>query len=127
VEDEEHLRELLSHVLRNNGYKVLSAANGKMALHVVEAHGGPVHLLLTDVVMPEMRGQELAERLARRYPNLPVMYMSGYTDNALIHSGALPPGTCFLQKPFTPDVALRRIRDLLDSVSAGSHSRQQAV
>jgi CheY-like chemotaxis protein len=127
VEDEERLRELLAHVLRDNGYKVITAANGKMALHVLEAHGGPLDLLLTDVVMPEMRGQELAETLQKTHPELAVIYMSGYTDNALIHSGAMTEGMAFLQKPFTPDVVLRRIRQVLNEVKERRRSQRRAV
>jgi PAS domain S-box-containing protein len=114
VEDEDRLRELLTHVLQEHGYRVISAANGKSALQAVEANDGGIDLLLTDVIMPEMRGQELAERLMRNHPKLAVLYMSGYTDNALIHSGALATGTAFIQKPFTPDIVLHRIREFLD-------------
>ncbi len=118
VEDEAGLRELLARVLAEKGYKVLAASNGPEALRL--ARDRNIDLLLTDVVMPHMRGQQLAEELSVRQPNLAVIYMSGYTDNALMHSGALPPGTTFLQKPFTPDVVLRRVREVLNE-----HLREQ--
>lgn len=117
VEDEGHLRELLARVLRDKGYHVLTAATGPEALRLAAAHEGAIDLLLTDVVMPEMRGQQLAHELLQSHPRMAVMYMSGYTDNALIHSGSLPQGTAFLQKPFTPDIVLRRVREVLDETA----------
>ncbi len=123
VEDEARLRELIEHVLSDKGYHVVAAANGPEALRILATHTSSIDLMLTDVVMPAMRGQELAEQLRERYPNMAVIYMSGYTDNALMHSGALPEGTAFLQKPFTPDVVLRRIRDVLDEVPAQARRR----
>ncbi|MFB3815664.1 MAG: PAS domain S-box protein [Terriglobales bacterium] len=118
VEDEEGLRELLARVLRDKGYKVLAASNGPEALRLVQEHDSHIELLLTDVVMPDMRGQQLAAELISSKPDLAVIYMSGYTDNALTHAGSLPPGTTFLQKPFTPEVVLRRVREVLDEAAA---------
>ena len=123
VEDEAQLRELLAHVLRDQGYRIITAANGPEALEkVLPAIGAPalVDLLVTDVILPEMRGQTLAERLVERSPEMAVIYMSGYTDNALVHSGALPGAapSNFLQKPFTPDHVLRLVREVLDRRSA---------
>jgi CheY-like chemotaxis protein len=115
VEDETGLRSLLVQVLREAGYKVLVAANGPEALEFLEKGEHEIDLLLTDVVMPEMRGQVLAERLRKKYSEMATMFMSGYTDNALIHNGTLPAGTVFLQKPFTPDVMLQRVRQTLDA------------
>jgi len=115
VEDETSLRALIVQVLKGKGYKVLSAENGTAALKVAEQTTEPFDLLLTDVVMPGMRGQELANHILRRFPEMPVVYMSGYTDNALMHSGSLSEGTNFLQKPFTPDVVLRKVREVLDN------------
>jgi PAS domain S-box-containing protein len=126
VEDEGRLRDLLAHVLRDQGYKVLAAENGPAALQLI-AGQKRIDLLLTDVVMPEMRGQVLAAKLLKRFPDMLVVYMSGYTDNALVHSGSLAPGTTFLQKPFTPDLVLRRIREVLDEAAERRRSRRRAV
>ena len=119
VEDELAVRELARDVLRAHGYTVLEAQHGREALRISERHSGPIHLMLTDVVMPEMRGQELANRLAALRPTMPVVYMSGYTDAAVVHHGVLDPGTIFLQKPFTPDALARKIRQVLDPVLTG--------
>jgi two-component system, cell cycle sensor histidine kinase and response regulator CckA len=117
VEDQEHLRELLVNVLRTKGYKVLSASNGADALQLVRTESTLPVLLLTDVIMPGMRGPQLAAELSRRYPDLRILYMSGFTDNALMHSGSLPESTLFLQKPFTPELLFRRVREVLDESS----------
>ncbi len=116
VEDEEHLRVLLADVLEEKGYKVLSAANGPEAMRMVEQNGA-VDVLLTDVIMPQMRGQQLAQWLTARHPETVVVFMSGYTDNALIHAGALEGTAMLLQKPFTPDFVLRKLRQVLDTSS----------
>jgi signal transduction histidine kinase len=114
VEDELAVRDLARDVLCAHGYTVLEAQHGREALLISELHSGPIHLLLTDVVMPEMSGRELANRLAPLRPTMPVIYMSGYTDTAVVHHGVLDPGTTFLQKPFTPDALARKIRQVLD-------------
>jgi two-component system, cell cycle sensor histidine kinase and response regulator CckA len=114
VEDQAPLREMLTHILRSKGYTVLSAQGGPDALQQMAQYDGKVHLLLTDVIMPEMRGSVLAKALTGRYPTLLVVYMSGYTDNALIESDSLPENMVFLQKPFLPDLMLRVIREVLD-------------
>jgi PAS domain S-box-containing protein len=119
AEDEAGLRELLTHILRDRGYDVLAACDGVEALQLAREHRGPIDLLLTDVVMPRMRGQVLAEELSRLYPAMAIIYMSGYTDNALTHQDSMPKGSAFLPKPFTPDVLLRRIQEVL------SESREQ--
>jgi CheY-like chemotaxis protein len=89
------------------------AANGREALRLVTEHGGPLDLVLTDVVMPGMSGPELAERLSREQPGLRVLYMSGYADEAIGHHGVLEPGVEFLQKPFTPQDLVQRVREVL--------------
>jgi CheY-like chemotaxis protein len=118
VEDEEGVRELARDILRASGYTVLEARNGAEALLLCERHQGPLHLLLTDVVMPRMSGRELAERLAPLRPDLRVLYMSGYTDDAVIRHGVLGAGTAFLQKPFTPAGLVQSVRDTLDVAAA---------
>ena len=115
VEDEPAVRDIVRHVLQARGYSVLQAQDGREALRIIEQHDGPIDLLLTDVVMPEMNGRELAGRLASLHPTMPVIFMSGYTDTAVVHHGVLDRGTIFLQKPFTPDALARKVRQVLDS------------
>ena len=103
VEDEGELRELTTEVLGIAGYSVLSAGSPSEALEIARRHPGPIHLLLTDVVMPETSGRDLADRLVPARPGMKVLYMSRYTDDAIVHHGVLDPGTVLLQKPFTPD------------------------
>jgi PAS domain S-box-containing protein len=113
VEDEHELRVLATEVLGLAGYTVLSAESPSAALEVARRHAGTIHLLLTDVVMPEMSGRDLADRLVQSRPGLKILYMSGYTDDAIVHHGVLDPGTVLLQKPFTPDHLTRMVGDLL--------------
>ena len=114
VEDEVSVRSLVRGVLESRGYRVLEACHGADALSISDQHGGPIHLLLTDVVMPEMSGRDLASRVMPRRPEIRVLYMSGYTDDAIVHNGVLDAGTAFLQKPFTPDALARKVREVLD-------------
>jgi PAS domain S-box-containing protein len=114
VEDDESLRHLVVDVLQRYGYTVLSAKDGPEALALYTNAEAPIHLLLTDVIIPGMNGKELAERLAEIQPNLQTLFMSGYTDNAIVHHGILDKGIAFLQKPFTPEVLARKIREVLD-------------
>jgi len=118
VEDEETVRGLARHILESSGYKVLEAGLGTEALSICEQYDEPIHALLTDVVMPRMSGPELALALAERQTEIPVLYMSGYTDDAIVNHGVLDPGTHFLEKPFTPDSLLRMIRHVLDAPPA---------
>jgi PAS domain S-box-containing protein len=122
VEDADLLRALARRVLEGFGYTVLTAHGGQEALAMAEAHPGPVHLLLTDVVMPEMGGAELAKRLAARRAEILVLYMSGYTDDAIVRQGVLDEGVAFIQKPFTAESLVRRVREVLDA-SGGARAR----
>lgn len=124
VEDDEMVRKLVNEVLDNEGYRLLEAANGVAALSICAQYEEPIHLLLTDVVMPEMSGRELANRLAAVRPELKVLYMSGYTDDVIVHHGVLDEGTEFIQKPFTPDVLARKIREVLDRLGKRSKQRK---
>ena len=114
AEDEDVVRKLARQVLEMFGYQVLEAPNGGAALLICERHEAPIHLLITDVVMPEMSGPELTDRLTQLRPDLKVLYMSGYTDNAVIHKGVLDEGTNFIQKPFTPAALARTVREVLN-------------
>jgi two-component system cell cycle sensor histidine kinase/response regulator CckA len=114
VEDEDAVRTLAREVLRRHGYVVLEARHGVDALRVAERHPDDIHLLITDVVMPHMSGRETAERLGTVRPKMKVLFMSGYTDHALMHR-ELTPAAAFLQKPFTPDTFARKVRHVLDS------------
>jgi PAS domain S-box-containing protein len=115
VEDEDAVRSMVCQILSSKGYHVLQARNGEDALDVSGHFQGPIHLLLTDVVMPGMSGNELAERLETLYRKLKSLYMSGYTDNAIVHNGVLNAGTFFLQKPFTPEALVQKVREVLDA------------
>jgi two-component system, cell cycle sensor histidine kinase and response regulator CckA len=114
VEDEVSVRTLVSRILRRAGYTVLEAESGAAAAQSTERHPGAIDLLLTDVVMPNMSGRAVADQLLQRYPGLRVLFMSGYTDHAIVDQGVLDPGTELIEKPFAPDVLLRRVRALLD-------------
>jgi CheY-like chemotaxis protein len=114
VEDEDEVRELARELLQARGYTVLEAPDGAEALRISERHPGMIHLMLTDIVMPGMSGRELATRLTALRPGVAVLYMSGYTDNAVVHHGVLDPGAAFVQKPMAPDVLVRKVRELLD-------------
>jgi PAS domain S-box-containing protein len=114
VEDETALRALTTRVLTSAGYTVLDAADGAEALRVLEQYAGPVHLTLTDVVMPGMSGRELAERLQQLRPETKVLYMSGYTDDAILRHGVLDDPAHFIGKPYTPADLRRRVREALD-------------
>jgi CheY-like chemotaxis protein len=114
VEDEAGLRDLVREILEAHGYRVLQARRPDEAIRISAEHTGPVHLMVTDVVMPQMSGRETADRLSAQRPGLRVLYMSGYTDDAIVHHGVLDPGTDFLPKPFTPDTLVRKVREVLD-------------
>lgn len=115
VEDSDMVRKLAKEVLEGGGYHVLDAANGREALLVCEQSRETFHLLLTDVVMPEMSGQELVSRLGSLYPQMRVLYMSGYTEDAIAHHGVLNEGINFIEKPFTPDSLALKVREVLEA------------
>jgi PAS domain S-box-containing protein len=115
AEDDEMLRPLAKGLLGKLGYTVLEAENAEQALAVAGAHPGPIHLLVADVVMPGASGRELARRLEPTRPDTRVLYVSGYTDDAIVHHGMLEPGLNFLQKPFTPTALARKVREVLDA------------
>ena len=124
VEDEASLRELNQELMEGLGYTVLQAAYGAQALQLAEEYSGRIDLLLTDVVMPGMSGRELAERLGFTRPEIKVLYMSGYTDNVIVHHGILESGIAFLQKPFTREELARKLREVLDSPPARDRRSQ---
>ena len=113
VEDDESVRRLSRRVLERGGYTVIEANEGAHALRLAEAHEGPIHLVITDVVMPGMSGREVAERIASVRPGAEVLFTSGYTDDAIVHHGVLDDGMAFLQKPFDPYTLLQAVRDAL--------------
>ena len=129
VEDDKQVRMLAVRSLKRLGYTVLEASNGAEALLLAE--GFPhIHLLLTDVVMPQLGGKELVDRLGKRYHNTKVLYMSGYTANAIMHQGVLDEGVALLQKPFTPDLVALKVREVLDAAGEyyiGTHRRRLLI
>lgn len=114
VEDEDAVRTLEIHILQRCGYRVLEAANGSDALGLMEREPGPIHLLMSDVVMPHLGGRDLAEQLALNRPDCKVLFLSGYTDDAVIHHGVSEADVAFLQKPFTPAALAQKVRQVLD-------------
>ena len=114
VEDEEEVRKLALRVLRRQGYNVLEASNGIEALTIFEEQKEPVHLILTDVVMPKMGGKELSDRIKAVRPEIKVLFTSGFTSDAIVHQGILDSGVVLLQKPFSPTKLAQKVRELLD-------------
>jgi PAS domain S-box-containing protein len=115
VEDEENLRRLARQSLENQGYRVIDAPDGATAIQISQAHQGPIHLLLTDVIMPGMNGRELANKVSPTRPEMRVLYMSGYTENHIGHNGTLDEGITLLQKPFTLPALKAKVREMLDT------------
>src|SRR5690606_7532315 len=118
------VRNLAKEVLESCGYTVIEASNGKHALEVVEGGNVQVDMLMTDVVMPEMGGRELAENIENLYPQIKILFTSGYTDSAAVRQGILKEGTNFLPKPFTYDELAQKVRELLDAGGNGSAKRK---
>jgi two-component system, cell cycle sensor histidine kinase and response regulator CckA len=116
VEDEASLCDLLREGLEANGYSILVARDGAEAVQVAEAHSGPIHIMVTDVVMPGTTGPNAADLVARSRPAMKVLFISGYSEEAIVRHGLVGPGRAFLSKPFGPEVLLRRVRELLDAV-----------
>ena len=114
AEDEESMRELTQEILEASGYTVLVADNGAKAIQLAEEHPGQIDVLLTDVVMPGMGGRELSEQISMKHPEARVLYMSGYTDDAIVHHGVSQPSAAFIQKPFTPKKLTSKVRQVLD-------------
>src|SRR2546425_9392744 len=119
VEDAAAVRAVTRQVLARQGYVVLEAPHGGAAHDIAAQHHGPIHLLVTDVVMPGLSGRQLADQLARLRPDTKVLYVSGYTDDAVVRHGVLEAGIAYLQKPFTTDSLARKVREVLDRPEIG--------
>ncbi len=116
AEDEEVVRDLIFESLNKFGYNVIEAENGKKALQVCKKDSEkPIQLLITDVIMPDMGGSELAKKLEKLKPKMKVLYISGYTDNTIVHHGVLDEGVAFLQKPFSSQGLAQKVREVLDT------------
>jgi CheY-like chemotaxis protein len=115
VEDQPGVREVGEMMLARCGYTVLSAAGGPEAIQAASGHRGPIHLLLTDVVMPGMNGRELAAEIGNARPQTKVLYSSGFTDNAIVRDGVLRSGLWFIEKPFTLESIAAKVREVLDA------------
>ena len=120
VEDEDGVRAVAHRILERRGYHVLQAQNGQDALRIAKEETGAIHLLLTDVVMPRLGGRELAEQLSAVRPEMKVLYMSGYTDDAVVRHGILESTIDFIQKPITPEPLARKVREVLEAAEGGS-------
>jgi len=115
VEDEEQILSLFKESLEDYGYRVLAAMQSEDALTLCEEHQGPIHLLVTDVVMPTMNGKELGDRIEKLKPGIKILYMSGYTNDIITHRGILTDGVNFIQKPFMVRDLARRLREVLEN------------
>jgi CheY-like chemotaxis protein len=126
VEDEEGVRSLVHLALVSSGYTVLETKDGESALATCANHAGPIHLLVTDVVMPQMSGPKVAEKVAALRPGIKVLYMSGYTDDAVVHHGVLSHDMPFIQKPFSPLALRKKIREVLGEKREGGLRAEEA-
>ena len=125
VEDETTILKVAARMLESQGYAVLTAATPGEAVRLAEEHAGEIHLLMTDVVMPEMNGRDLAKNLLSLYPQLRRLFMSGYTADIIAHHGVLGDGVCFLQKPFSMQELTSKVREALDGSGPGSGALRQ--
>jgi two-component system, cell cycle sensor histidine kinase and response regulator CckA len=114
VEDDDAVRAIARHVLRSCGYTLLEASDGREAIRVVQNHEGPLHLVVSDVVMPHSGGRQMAEGLDGVRPGMKMLFMSGYTDDAVIRHGIIGDKVAFLQKPFAPSALAQKVREVLD-------------
>ena len=121
VEDQDEVRNLLRKMLEARGYRVLVAATGGAALELAATHAGDIDLLVTDVVMPGMSGPEVSQILGLSRKSMRTLFLSGYTDESIVHRGLLNPGMAFLQKPFTADRLASKVRAVLDAPHVGSY------
>jgi CheY-like chemotaxis protein len=119
VEDDALVRGLVLSVLKAQGYTLLQAAGGEDALQICEQHPDPIHLVITDVVMPRMSGREVAEAIRMKRPEARVLFMSGYTDDAVLLRGVSSREAAFIQKPFSPSALARKVREMLDAPGEG--------
>jgi DNA-binding response OmpR family regulator len=113
VEDERMVRELMARGLREAGYRSIEASDGEQALKLVQDSTEPIHLVVSDVVMPGLSGRELGNRLAALRPGVPILYMSAYSSDEVVHRGLLAERDLFVAKPVTPDALVRRVREIL--------------
>ena len=115
VDDEPAVRVVTKRILQRSGYAVLEAAGGVEALDALREHPGPVHLLLTDVIMPDLNGRDVAQRVREQRPGIRVVYMSAYSPEAIAHDGLLDEGAAFVRKPFESGLLLQTVRRALDT------------
>ena len=117
AEDDQGVRRIAREFLKMKGYQVLEAGNAAEAIQIARECTGPIHLLLTDIVMPGLKGEELVERVMSIRPDVKVLYMSAYTEDAIVNLGILAPGTNFIEKPFGPEDLARKVRKVLEAVA----------
>jgi DNA-binding NtrC family response regulator len=122
VEDDEMVRNLVRETLERQGYKMIDAADPLEARRIADHHKGAIQLLITDVVMPRLNGKDLALQVSQRRPDIKVLYMSGYTDSAIVNSGILQKEVAFLQKPFTPAALIEKVHDVLEGDGKTRHA-----
>jgi CheY-like chemotaxis protein len=124
VEDDDAVRRMTREFLKISGYTVLEARSGADAIHFMERRERPIDLVLTDVLMPGMKGRELVERLSKLRAGIKVLYMSAYTEDAAINIGVLSPGTAFIEKPFSPDDLANKVREVMNATGDGMGEKQ---